>query len=89
MAAKQYCKKLYQQGAVQVAIGMNNELYLRVIGYGPHGSCWGAWQLIDLNPTKWDKLDESRVKPDCYTPEVKSLDADFVNSLDTYIELYK
>lgn len=87
--AKKSCKKLYQQKNIQLAIGAKNELYLRVYGNGAKGPCWGSWQPVDLNPASWDKLDESRVRPDYYRPGIKTLDQDFVESLDTYIELYK
>ena len=84
-----YCKGLYQQKNIQMAIGLNNELYIRACVPGKYGDGWSSWVLIDLNPAKWNRLDESRVKPtNKYEDGVQTLSQDFVDIFETTMNLY-
>ena len=83
--------KLYQQdNCIQFAIDKNNNLYIRTWGSGYQGhGAWGCWYPIDCSFKNLRKLDGSRIKsPSNASSKYDPLPADFVDTLDTIINLY-
>jgi len=89
---KLYCKKLYQRNGVQFAIDSNNILYIRMWGQGYKGSgCWSSWSVFDCSFRGFEKLCPDHVRPFASfdTTNIKPLPGEFVDTLDTVMDLYE